>query len=116
MAHKAIRSSSDSQNPEYRPPLDISALAFEELNDTPAYGLTPAAEKELKLVRQQAMAAHLIKQLQRNPSDAAYLVELIEKAGNARTAWLDDRGYGPGEYHDQCAGMFYLLDSLMSEA
>lgn len=47
MSHKSTRVICDFLNPEDRPALDISALAFEDLNDSPAYSLTPTGRAEI---------------------------------------------------------------------
>lgn len=47
MATKAMTLALDSQSPEYRPPLLLTALAIEDLTGEPVYSLSPSARAEM---------------------------------------------------------------------
>ena len=46
MPLEAMIQRSDSQDPEYRPPLTLSPLAIEDLTGEPVYSFTPAGRAE----------------------------------------------------------------------
>lgn len=65
MPWKATTMSSDSQNPDYRPPLVLSPLAIEDLTDEPVYRFTTTglAEVEMELAQTVTLSPLLVKRL-----------------------------------------------------
>jgi len=56
MAAKATTMmSSDSQNPDYRPPLTLSPLAIEDLTGEPVFSLTPNGRAEIAAADPQSV-------------------------------------------------------------
>jgi ABC-type amino acid transport substrate-binding protein len=47
MLKKSTRVICDSDNPDYRPPLTLSPLAFEDITGESAYNLTPTGRAEI---------------------------------------------------------------------
>lgn len=66
MPFEAMILSSDSQNPEYRPPLTLSPLAIEDFTDEPVYRFTPTgrAEVQMELAQTVTLTPLLLERLQ----------------------------------------------------
>lgn len=55
MPWKATTIASDSQDPEYRPPLTLSPLAIEDLTDEPVYRFTSPGRAEVQMELAQTL-------------------------------------------------------------
>lgn len=66
MRHKTTHVYADLHDPDARPALDLTPLAFEDFYDIAAYTLTPAARAEIALAEPQAVTldAYLLERLQ----------------------------------------------------